>query len=210
MTGRTVVVSGQSIVGHLDPVVRDLEPLSHDAPVGAMKTEGHLDVLGSVAGDESEDVAELVHRLGDDALVLFPCVEVKESASRHDRSETEACESDAEFDIVVVEVVPRDQNIVVRLRLLPWFVVKKREELAAVDLAVIVARALSFLNVPVDAVPGDETIHDSPVLLAPYAEISHFDMVFNACGFKHRARAVDDGLHMGRLDIAVVHDVDGA
>ncbi len=187
-------MSCQPVAGDLQPVVRDIEPLPHDAPVGAMQAERHLDVVGAVAGDEPEDVTDLVHGLGGDALALGAGIQFQEPVNRDDCTESLNCEADAETAVVIVEIRVGHHDVVMRRRLLPRLVVEQLEEVTAVQLVVVPTGSLRVRNVPVDTVPVGEGLALEPTRTAPHAKVVNLDVTLDTCDPEDRLHRVEHRL----------------
>jgi len=60
----------EPVIGEVDPIMRNAQPLSHDTAIRAMLAETLIHIDGSCLGNKSEDVADFVHGHGFDALKL--------------------------------------------------------------------------------------------------------------------------------------------
>ena len=167
----------QPIVRDRDPVVGHRETLSHDALVGAVQAERHLDVVGAVLGNKSEDVTDFMHRLGDDALALGAGIQPHEPVGRDDYA-------------------VGHHDVVVRRKLLPRLFVEQLHEMAAVELAGVSTGIARMRKIPVDAVPVGERITYAPTRIPPNAEIVDPDFVGEACNPKDRRNSIEDCLEM--------------
>jgi hypothetical protein len=159
-----------------------------------MQAERHLDVVGAVAGDESEDVTDLVHGLSDDALALSAGIQFQKSVGRDDRTESMNCEADAETAVVIVEIRMGHYDVIVWRCLLPRLVVEQFQEVTAVQLIVVATGLLRVRNIPVDTVPVGEGIALEPTGTAPYAEVVYFDSALDASNPENCLHRVEHGL----------------
>lgn len=209
LTGVAELVSRKPIIGDLDPVVGHREPLSHDALVGTVQSERHLHVVGAISRNEPEDVTDLVHGLGDDALALGAGIQFQESVGRDDRTESVNCQTDAEIAVVIVEIRVGHHDVVVRPCFLPRLVVEQFQEMAAVQLMVVTTGVLRVSEIPVDAVPVGEGVALEPTRVPPDAEVVHLDCGGDARSPKDCVGGVENSLQMTLFQPLLVHEVDG-
>ncbi len=203
-------MSCQPVVRDRDPVVRHREPLPHDALIGTVQSKRHLDVVSAVFGDEPKDVADLVHRLSDDALALGAGIQSHEPVGRDDRAKSVDCEADAEAAPVIVEIAVRHHDVVVRRKLLPRLVVEQCEEPTAMQLVVVSTGIARMREIPVDAVPVGEHVAHAPTGTPPNAEVVDFDLGGEICSLKDCRNAIKDSLKMCQAQALLMHDVDGS
>lgn len=201
-------ISPQTIGRDGLPVVRNVESLPHDALIRAVQPEGAIDVPRSGFWNQTKNVANLMHRLGDDAVVGVLRGQTTETVGRDDRTESVNSQSDAEVAVVIVQVTTCDHDVVVRLGFLPRLVVKQCQEFSTVEL-ILAALLLGVGDVPVDRVPlGEVAVAIEPVGVPPHTEVVNLHVDGGASSDHDLREAVEYRLCFPLFHVFVEHDKD--